>query len=316
MQTEDFIFTKYKDELKAKDPVQPTQKSSEATSSQAAVDAASAKEATEVILYGFGPESQWAAIEYYERISNGIVYEDYDRHPPHQRYDHSMTHSRAKLAQRSLSQDALRKRNAYRGGDHWIKVTFDSPEAADLACHCSPHPIHGFLVYAEPFRGSGPPRDAPIPYSNAGAQIDGPALPSTFSTRDTPTDSSNTISSATITAQPPSSSTLATSSSTTSALTPTTPIQKRPMRIPGATRAILKPADLAFAEPSKSVSSSLASWPLINLFVGTKGDVIGSAVPRTDNGDFDWKNASLYWLIFAWLDYWLGTDMCGLRGDD
>lgn len=315
MQTEDFIFTKYKDELKAKDPVQPTQKPSDAASSQA-VDAASTKEATEVILYGFGPESQWAAIEYYERISNGIVYEDYDRHPPHQRYDHSMTHSRAKLAQRSLSQDALRKRNAYRGGDHWIKVTFDSPEAADLACHCSPHPIHGFLVYAEPFRGTGPPRDAPIPYSNAGAQIDGPALPSTFSTRDTPTDSSNTISSATITAQPPSSSTLATSSSTTSALAPTTPVQKRPMRIPGATRAVLKPADLAFAEPSKSVSSSLASWPLINLFVGTKGDVIGSAVPRTDNGDFDWKNASLYWLIFAWLDYWLGTDMCGLRGDD
>jgi hypothetical protein len=88
------------------------------------------------------------------------------------------------------------------------------------------------------------------------------------------------------------------------------------MRIAGATRAVLKPADLAFAEPSKSVSSSLASWPLINLFVGTKGDVIGSAVPRTENGDFDWKNASLYWLIFAWLDYWLGIDTCGLRGDD
>ncbi|KAI4717516.1 hypothetical protein E4T48_06265 [Aureobasidium sp. EXF-10727] len=320
MQTEDFIFAKYKDELKAKDPVQPTQKPNEAQASQAAGDAASAKEATEVILYGFGPDSQWAAIEYYERISNGIVYEDYDRHPPHQRYDHSLTYSRAKLAQRSLSQAALRKRNAYRGGDHWIKVTFDSPEAADLACHCSPHPIHGFLVYAEPFRGIGPPNDAAIPYSNAGAQIDGPALPSTFSTRDTltPTDSSNTISSATITAAPSSSSTtnLATTSSKTTALDPTTPAQKRPMRIPGATRAVLKPADLAFAEPSKSVSSSLASWPLINLFVGTKGDVIGSAVPRTDDGAFDWKNASLYWLIFAWLDYWLGTDMCGLRGDD
>ncbi|KAG2165758.1 hypothetical protein VTO58DRAFT_108608 [Aureobasidium pullulans] len=318
MQTEDFIFAKYKDELKAKDPVQPTQKPTEAATTQAAIDAASAKEATEVILYGFGPDSQWAAIEYYERISGGIVYEDYDRHPPHQRYDHSLTYSRAKLAQRSLSQAALRKRNAYRGGDHWIKVTFDSPEAADLACHCSPHPVHGFLVYAEPFRGTGPPNDAPIPYSNAGAQIDGPALPSTFSTRDTltPTDSTGTMSSATITAQPTSNQTLATTSSNTTALEPTAPIQNRPMRIPGATRAVLKPADLAFAEPSKSVSSSLASWPLINLFVGTKGDVIGSAVPRTDDGNFDWKNASLYWLIFAWLDYWLGTDMCGLRGDD
>ncbi|KAI5251106.1 hypothetical protein E4T42_04563 [Aureobasidium subglaciale] len=317
MQTEDFIFAKYKDELKAKDPVQPTQKPTDAAAAQAASDAASAKEATEVILYGFGSDSQWAAIEYYERISGGSVYEDYDRHPPHQRYDHSLTYSRAKLAQRSLSQAALRKRNAYRGGDHWIKVTFDSPEAADLTTHCSPHPIHGFLVYAELFRGSGPPNDAPIPYSNAGAQIDGPSLPPTFSTRDTltPTDSSNTLSSATMTAQPTSSTNL-TQASNTTALAPSTPAQKRPMRIPGATRAVLKPADLAFAEPSKTVSSSLASWPIINLFVGTKGDVIGSAVPRTDDGNFDWKNASLYWLIFAWLDYWLGTDMCGLRGDD
>ncbi|KAI5250200.1 hypothetical protein E4T43_00106 [Aureobasidium subglaciale] len=317
MQTEDFIFAKYKDELKAKDPVQPTQKPTDAAAAQAASDAASAKEATEVILYGFGPDSQWAAIEYYERISGGSVYEDYDRHPPHQRYDHSLTYSRAKLAQRSLSQAALRKRNAYRGGDHWIKVTFDSPEAADLATHCSPHPIHGFLVYAELFRGSGPPNDAPIPYSNAGAQIDGPSLPPTFSTRDTltPTESSNTLSSATMTAQPTSSTNL-TQASNTTALASSTPAQKRPMRIPGATRAVLKPADLAFAEPSKTVSSSLASWPIINLFVGTKGDVIGSAVPRTDDGNFDWKNASLYWLIFAWLDYWLGTDMCGLRGDD
>ncbi|KAI5274765.1 hypothetical protein E4T47_02283 [Aureobasidium subglaciale] len=317
MQTEDFIFAKYKDELKAKDPIQPTQKPTDAAAAQAASDAASAKEATEVILYGFGPDSQWAAIEYYERISGGSVYEDYDRHPPHQRYDHSLTYSRAKLAQRSLSQAALRKRNAYRGGDHWIKVTFDSPEAADLATHCSPHPIHGFLVYAELFRGSGPPNDAPIPYSNAGAQIDGPSLPPTFSTRDTltPTESSNTLSSATMTAQPTSSTNL-TQVSNTTALASSTPAQKRPMRIPGATRAVLKPADLAFAEPSKTVSSSLASWPIINLFVGTKGDVIGSAVPRTDDGNFDWKNASLYWLIFAWLDYWLGTDMCGLRGDD
>lgn len=325
MQTEDFIFARYKDELKAKEPVQPTtQKDATQPTTQAAIDAASTKEATEVILYGFGPDSQWAAIEYYERISGGIVYEDYDRHPPHQRYDHSLTYTRAKLAQRSLSQAALRKRNAYRGGDHWIKVTFDSPEAADLACHCSPHPIHGFLVYAEPFRGTGPPNDAPIPYSNAGAQIDSASLPMTFSTADpsmSPSDSSATVSSATITGgtqqqQQPATQLATTSSSTTALQQPQQSIQNRPMRIPGATRAVLKPADLAFAEPSKTVSSSVASWPLLGLFLGGKGDVIGSQVPRTEDGGFDWKNAGLYWLIFAYLDWWLGTDMCGLKGDD
>ncbi|KAK5255104.1 hypothetical protein LTR16_004682, partial [Cryomyces antarcticus] len=74
--------------------------------------APSTKEPTEVILYGYGLDAQWAAIEYYERISNGSIYEDYDRHPPQQRYDHSLSFSRA-AAQRSMSKAALRKKNQY-----------------------------------------------------------------------------------------------------------------------------------------------------------------------------------------------------------
>lgn len=50
----------------------------------------------------------------------------------------------------------------YRGGECWIKVTFDSAEAAERAISCSPHRIEGHWVYAQEFRGVGPEIDEPI----------------------------------------------------------------------------------------------------------------------------------------------------------
>ncbi|KAL1304637.1 hypothetical protein AAFC00_003601 [Neodothiora populina] len=366
-QNEDAIFNRYMQEQRAKQPL--PQSKTDAPLSSADGNAAAAqsslpdKEPTEVILFGFGEDSQWAAIEYYERISNGLIYEDYDRHPPHQKYDHTISLNRVRAQRGSLSQAALRKRNAYKGGNHWIKVTFDSPEAADLACHCSPHPIHGFLVYAELYRGTPPPSDAPIPYSNAGAQIDTVSLPKSFSTntlsQDTMTtspESSHTLSSGTANGRPqkPSFTSLPRSTTTPNlnsnhpfdSLSSTTtafqqqqqqqqqqaqPPKQRPMRVPGATRAVLLPPEQAFlpAPPrytgiigyimallfGSSNSSSGKPTSLVNAAAGA-GDLIGSTVPRTEDGGFDWKNASLYWLLFAWLDHVFGTDICGIRGDD
>ncbi|KAJ9635364.1 hypothetical protein H2199_008367 [Coniosporium tulheliwenetii] len=111
----------------------PNLETAAAASALPSTQSTAPKEPTEVILYGFGTEYQWAAIEFYERVSR-----------------------------RTLSATALRKKNTYMGGDHWIKVTFDSPEAADQACYCSPHNIHGYLVVAERFRGIGPAQDAPM----------------------------------------------------------------------------------------------------------------------------------------------------------
>jgi hypothetical protein len=34
--------------------------------------------------------------------------------------------------------------------------------------------------------------------------------------------------------------------------------------------------------------------------------MIGSEVPRTDMGEFDWAKASLYWKLMWWLDFLLG----------
>ena len=157
-------------------------------------------EPTEVILYGYGADVQYAAIEFFERVSGGHIYEDYDRFPPSSRYSLNLSRSQASFtapfsrstsgvassftamtsatarsnsnyfsrsnsgsnSNAALSDSALRKKNAYVGGSHWIKVTFDSARAADAACRCAPHVICGYLVYTQPYRGAGPGSDAAI----------------------------------------------------------------------------------------------------------------------------------------------------------
>ena len=113
------------------------------------------KEPKEVILYGYGPDAQWAAIAQYERISSGIIYEEYDREPYNPKFGFSFASQRSSQYG-SLSRGALRKVNEFVGGAHWIKVTFDSAEAAERACHYSPKNIQGYTVYAEMYRGTGP----------------------------------------------------------------------------------------------------------------------------------------------------------------
>ncbi|KAI5371145.1 Putative nucleotide-binding alpha-beta plait domain superfamily [Septoria linicola] len=160
-------------------------------------------EPTEVILYGFGEELQWAAIDFYERVSHGIILEDYDRVPEGARY---AIPSRRLHAQRSLSRVALGKKNAYKGGNNWIKITFNNRSAADLAVARSPHTIKGYLVYAEMYNGRGPSRDMPIHATQAGAQLTSEVLPATLNTDTTmldaegsPNGSSQTATSATAT---------------------------------------------------------------------------------------------------------------------
>ncbi|TKX21461.1 hypothetical protein C1H76_6535 [Elsinoe australis] len=356
-QAEDAIFNTYKASQRTRDAL-ATSKSAPLISLDANSGAKPTttggqqegeKEATEVMLYGYGSGQEWAAIEFYERVSGGSILEDYDRVPPHTRYDPALSLSRAR-SQRSLSKAALAKRNRYNGGLHWIKVTFDSPEAADLAYDRSPHTLHGYLVYAEPYRGTGPPRDGAIPCSQAGAMLDGESLPNTFSSKtlsrgaETATESpesSQTMSSATIGEpitmrdlrgeglQVPrqmeksvSMPSLAVPGALQSFSTSAEPVGKRepkqrPLRIAGATRAVLKPADQALMPTQPKYTGLLAFIPLLGLLFGSaKGDSSGSTIPKLESGEVDWNNAGLYWLFFAWLDGLLGTDMCGLKSDD
>lgn len=364
VQAEDAIFNSYKASQRAKDTLVSSKSapliSLDADTKTGAL-AAVEKEATEVILYGYGFELEWAAIDFFERVSGGVILEDYDRHAPHQRYDPTSSLARV-AAQRNLSKAALKKRNTYNGGQHWIKVTFDSPEAADLACDRSPHTLHGYMVFAEPYRGTGPPNDAAVPATNAGAQIDSQSLPNSFSTatisqaRSTasPSDSSNTVSTATVAApdslsapipmkelrpsslQRPSQlassasmplfpGAMATSNSTVShASQETQSLRQRPMRIEGAKRAVLRPAEQALlpTQPKYTGFMSILLIPIMALFFSgddnnnSKTDSSSSQIPRREDGTPDWDKASLYWRFFAMLDVLLGTDLCGLKGDD
>lgn len=281
-----------------------------------------AKEPTEILIYGFGVELQWAAIEFYENVSNGVILEDYERQPPGHRQDMSRTSLRA-AAQRGLSKTALRRKNTFHGGNHWIKVTFDSPEGADLACSRSPHLVRGHLVYAEPYRGIGPSKDAPIFASGGGAQITEDTLPKTFSkipaSHESPT-SSETISSATVggASKPPPRMNIfdapaeAFASSSSTALDrqrsdSNAQLQLRPARIQGATRAVLLPAEQALLP--KQTGQSWASW------IGGS-EIFGSTLPRLADGSFDYERANVYWRLIFTLDRLFGWDLCGLKADE
>lgn len=287
------------------------------------------KEPTEVLLYGFGDDLMWSAIEWYERVSNGLILEDYERQPPGQHEPLSRSLSRA-TAQKSLTRAFLRRKNTFQGGRHWIKVTFDSAEAADLAVARSPHNIRGHLVYAEPYRGAGPGKDEAIFASSAGAQITSSNMPTTFLTTEANTSpmSSATASSATVNGParqqqeqqqqglprilPFVSQAWQGNQSTSTALDsssdqPDRTLAHRTSRIQGATRAVLLPAEQALLP--KQPRKSWTAW------LGGR-EIIGSTLPRVDDGAFDWEKAGLYWRVFYWFDYFLGTDFCGLKAEE
>jgi len=300
------------------------------------------KEPTEVILYGYGSEYQYAAIEFYESASNGRIYEDYDRYPPHPRYTTSLSGQRSHIPH-SLSQAAIRKINTYQGGNHWIKVTFDSPDAAGLACHYSPHVIHGYVVSAEPYRGEGPNADTAVTVTPANmhganslrqrrptrqdstsnwnsipshtqyAPVASQTLPGDYNSS---TSSDTTMSSAT--AIGTGSGTDQTLQLSTSSLGSSQQTLK-PLRIANATRAVLLPASSALLPVPPWTTRAFGHWPLIGAMFGgdgSNGDIIGGAVPRKEEGGFDWDKASFWWRACWKLDNWFGTDMCGMRGDD
>ncbi|KAF2800704.1 hypothetical protein K505DRAFT_263249 [Melanomma pulvis-pyrius CBS 109.77] len=293
------------------------------------------KEPTEVILYGYGNEVQWAAIDYYEKVSMGIIFEEYDREPPTAKYNLSFTAQRTS-SYRSLSKSALRKVNEFVGGEHWIKVTFDSPEAAERACHYSPHIIQGFTVFAERYRGTGPNADRAL-RASAGVQTSQTASPNTMSSTTMPFGSSSvTASSATATGSKPASmpSRLASEPALRGGF-PLDPLEEpapiqlrqqpgaiqttqrgpgpRTLRIRGAKPGVLRPPELAFLPAAPRWQQTFGSWPIIGWVIGSGHGIIGDQVPRKEDGSFDNASASLYWRVWYMVDSCFGTDFCGVK---
>jgi hypothetical protein len=285
-------------------------------------------EPTEVILRGYrSAQQQYAALNHYEQLA-GRICEDYPREPPveSRRYK-SELRDPAFTRRRVLTSEERAKVNKADSGEHWVKVTFESAEAADAAIFASPQKILGHLVYAEPYHGVPPTRDEAVPDpSTTGTGLhrtpshrhsrthSGFGIPqpggfdwsppnSTSSTADTRTVASsmdtNTISSSTIIGGGPGGGNGA-------GVVPAA--QEQPddefcRIIPTVRKAKLLPMEQALL-PAPSFTQRIANHiPFLRWF---NGAMIGSEVPRTELGEFDWNKASLYWKLMWWLDFLLG----------
>ncbi len=130
---------------------------------------------TECVLYGYASkQAEWKVLSKYERIvSPGIICEDYPREDPNLFLSSNspLGFSRASVVvHTNLSREAIRKSRIYHGGNHWIKITFDSYQAAERACFYSPIDIDGYMVHCEMWQGKGPAVDSPLPSGPAWGQ--------------------------------------------------------------------------------------------------------------------------------------------------
>ncbi|KAL3425492.1 Nucleoporin NUP53 [Phlyctema vagabunda] len=294
------------------------------------------KEPTEVILRGFMENHQYAAIHQYEHIA-GRICEDYSRDPPQeQRRYKADVRDPVTLRRQILTPEEKAKALKYAGGLHWIKVTFESAEAAEVATSSSPQPILGHLVYAELYRGVGPSMDAAMPATSSTRTSQGDVFTTTGASRTPRRSSSNRRPSSALprsfttpamsqinhsvdSNSPPSSltssqtldsATLSTATASTATVTGTiqhvTEEQEPSIycrKIPTARRIQLLSAEQALLPQPSFSQRFLSNIPLLNYL---SSDVIGKQLPRTESGDFDWQNASLYWKVVWYIDSWVG----------
>jgi hypothetical protein len=308
---------------------------------------------TEVILRGFGTTQTWAAISQYENLA-GLICEGYPRDPPlEQRRHKADLRDPSTLRRRALTAEENAKANRFAGGDNWIKVTFESAEAAANAIANSPQLIHGHQVYAEPYQGAPPtnqdeilangtdpfqkrlssqtlgrssaafsPRSDRRPSSTLPRSFTTPSMSqigrgmaqslsppgsnSSSNTLDTNTISTATADTATVTSQSPSTG--------GRLQIPSQNPDKNGefcRRIPTARRLALLPAEDALLPQQSWGRRVITNIPWLS---GFSADIIGVQVPRTEQGEFDWAGASLWWRAWWLMDYWLGLSGGDIAG--
>ncbi|RMD42939.1 hypothetical protein DV735_g2217, partial [Chaetothyriales sp. CBS 134920] len=308
--------------------------SESATESNRAAETAAQATPTECLLYGYaGRASEWKVISRFERIATpGIICEDYPREDPSLFLASNSPHGFSKrsiVVHRQIAPEALRKSRVYKGGEHWIKVTFDSYAAAERACFYSPVEIDGYLVHCELWTGRGPSADSRALPSResaiAGFERALQTLPRShampngqFAQPDE--DDSVTASSATAIDH----------SQITAALTPTPGLRSRPFtpaaptadseymtHIPSVKKVVLRPISDALPK-QPSLLEKVMKLPILRWFAsdtGGPGDVIYAGPRLKDDGTWDAAANSWYWSFWHTVDQWCGTDFCGLKED-
>ena len=311
------------------------------------------KDPTEIILYGYKTSQNHSAIKRYEVISQGYICEEYPRDPPME-FRRFKTVSSYPVT-RVLTPEERTKANTFAGGESWIKVTFDSAQSAERVVAASPQSVNGFWVYAELYRGVPPRQDVPIPVraehgdtnkiagsisrngSLRGSRSLAPppslppsgtdgmretatlsrsfgSSPSLFGVEGSSSISSSTASSATVTGDAPPNTldSVNTQANTTATSTTDGNDVEVYQKIPGVRKIKLRPADEAVL-PTRTTAEWLASYiPFTSLL---QGPIFDDQIPRLSDGRFDYREASLYWRLWFWIDHIFHTDFCGLKDE-
>lgn len=332
----DKLFGDWVSNQAAAAPAQTVQrKSSGMMQEEAATQRPVTSTPVELILRGYRSYTQqYAAISHYESLA-GAILEDYPREPPaSQRRYKSELRDPAFTRRRNLTADERAMVNRADGGDHWVKVTFESREAAEAATFASPQRILGHLVYAEPYRGVPPAKDeafpdidAAVPEHNRSQSM--PATVPVTNARKNPFSGPTSFNSRLLDLSPPHSQTssltvdtgtISNSHASTATITEPIPLPQattssiEPMeirdvdsvfcrRIPTARRATILPAEQALLPQQTMMQRVINAIPFVKWFGGS---MIGNEVPRTETGEFDWSKASLYWKLIWWLDATIG----------
>lgn len=304
-----------------------------------------------MLLYGYPSSRQWQALDTYEKICGGIICEDYERQPDVslRRYPNPISKAPRAHMTRPLSKAEKALAFQYAGGAHWVKVTFDSAEAAERAIENSPIQVQQHWVYAQPYyHGIAPQHDAPIAMTGEERSAGRPLLkhsqiygPSSIQQIDAVPGGPFTVppnsilNASTSTPNNQQQEDVSLTSSTASSGTATGPetaqlrrrgsaqnghqvqtqqANPRMMRhFPDTPRTILRPAHEALL-PQPSFWERQSRWLADHGLM--PGEIIGNGVPLLDNGQIDWPRTSFYWKFFYWVDSTFGTDYCGLRNDD
>ncbi|KAL1965201.1 hypothetical protein VTN77DRAFT_5955 [Rasamsonia byssochlamydoides] len=330
------LFAQQQEEERAHSSLPKSSSSSSLEGSRKPIE----KVATECILYGYkNKDSEWKVIDKYERISQGLICEDYPRSDPSvtKNYSHLLSGGDV-VIRANLSADANRKAKRYAGGFHWIKVTFDSTTAADRACFYSPQEIDGHLVFCELYHGRGPAEDIPIPKGSVEANRIRPKAHHTLSsshsasflqskeperTNTMPRSfTMNNLSTVGDVDEEDSQLSTATASSATATATEQAPaLRHRPVQelkpesefmthIPTVRRAVLRPISEALPPQPTLTERVLRSIPILSWFTG---DIVGDGPQFREDGSFDYQKSNLYWRFWYMIDQIFGTDICGLK---
>ncbi|KKK17238.1 hypothetical protein ARAM_005925 [Aspergillus rambellii] len=330
------LFAQQQEEEKTRNTLPKSSSSSNIENSRNQTE----KIATECILYGYrNKDSEWKVIDKFERISRGVICEDYPRSDPNSSNGYSQLLSGGDVVIRAnLSADANRKSKRYAGGYHWIKVTFDSANAADVACFYSPQTIDGHLVFCELYHGQGPAEDIAIPNGSTEAHRFQSKAARTLTTSHSTTFlqskdkerstlprsfALNNLASVADAEELASlqSTTTTVSSATATGIEPATLQQRHVAKepnpeseymthIPTVRRTKLRPLSEALPPQPTVTERVLRSIPILSWFTG---DIVGDGPQLREDGTFDYDKSNSYWRFWYMVDKILGTDICGLR---